>query len=78
MDRELLATIAEQLSALVILTAKVYGGKNLPEPLSVPRPGQYDEDGHTSGRPGATTTASRQRSFVRRVRENAPNAGGVR
>ena len=43
MERELLAVIAEQLSALVYITAKVHGGKNLPDPLQVPRPGRYDE-----------------------------------
>jgi hypothetical protein len=40
MERELLATIAETLHSLLLVTAKAYGGKNLPEQLRIPRPGQ--------------------------------------
>ena len=44
MERELLATIAEQLWVLIYVTSKAYGGKNLPDPLQVPRPTQRAAD----------------------------------
>lgn len=42
-ERELLSVIAEQVSTLVYITAKVHGAKNLPDPLQVPRPSGLPE-----------------------------------
>lgn len=38
MERELLATIAELLSSLVIITLKAHGARRVPQQLKVPRP----------------------------------------
>jgi hypothetical protein len=46
-ERELLATIAEIAHALLLVTAKAYGGKGLPEPLHIPRPGERRSDPDT-------------------------------
>ena len=38
-EQELLATVCELLSALLIVTVKAYGGKGNPQPLRIKRPG---------------------------------------
>jgi len=56
-ERELLATIAETLHSLLLVTAKVYGGKNLPEPMRIPRPGQGFEAERGFESPGEALAA---------------------
>lgn len=61
-ERELLATIAETLHSLLLVTAKVYGGKNLPEQLRIPRPGRpergFESPGETLAEQGSATILS--------------------
>lgn len=38
MERELLALIVERLDVLTVMYAKVHGGKNVPDPIRIPRP----------------------------------------
>ena len=47
MERELLATAVEILHSLLIVTAKAYGGKGLPEPMHIPRPSERRSESDT-------------------------------